>query len=200
MLAAAGCELPPDASGGSASSPVPREASPLGRAAPARPASGQEIDPTTIETRDDVVAIQTMWNLWPWRVDPERNVIGFKVPVYFVSAQTERGAFVSGTIFCWVYADERGTDGRRERKLVHMWELNHHEAMGFRVRRKAVGGYYYGFILTWPGTLDLAGRDIEVEFGYERRDGRLITTSQRLRVPRASAAGSRGGGEAQDAR
>ena len=47
-----------------------------------------------------------------------------------------------------------------------------------------VMGYYYGFPLTWPPDADVIGRQIEIAFGYERADGRLVMSpARRFRVP-----------------
>jgi len=165
----------------------PRSQPPLSpfRAEPGPPdARKVEIDPTKIPTRDDIVQIVQYWPHWPWLRQGDR-VVGFRVPVYFRSAETGKGAFVSGHIFAWVYELVPTPDGGRERKLAHVWEFSAAEAMGFRVRKRAIGGYYYGFILRWPEELTLEGKHIEVQFGYERQqDKRVVLGAPRtFRVP-----------------
>jgi hypothetical protein len=141
------------------------------------------IDPTKIETRDDIFQIIQYWAQMPWLHAGDR-IVGFKVTVYFVSGATEKGAFVPGTIFVWVYDLAPTADGRRERKLVHMWEFDEAEAVGFRVTKRAAGGYYYGFPLTRPRELALEGNLLEIQFGYERTDERLILSEPRqFRLP-----------------
>ncbi|MFQ5805203.1 MAG: hypothetical protein ACE5I3_01995 [Phycisphaerae bacterium] len=160
----AGCETPPKAP----------SRTPIGRT---------EIDSTKIPTRDDIVQIIQYWPQVPWLQERER-IVGFRVPVYFVSGQTEKGAFVPGNIYVWVYELVPGEDGRRQRKLVHMWEFDQGDALGFRVNKRAVGGYFYGFPLTWPKELALEGKEIEVQFGYERTDkGVLLSPPRRFSVP-----------------
>jgi hypothetical protein len=86
----------------------------------------------------------------------------------------------------WLFQFEPQTDGRLERKLVKVWELNEQDAMGYRVRRESQMGYAYGFFFTWPPNADLSGRTIEIMFGYERLDGKLITgAARRFQVPQS---------------
>ena len=45
-------------------------------------------------------------------------------------------------------------------------------------------GYYYGFPLRWPDELRLEGKLVEIQFGYQRRDGSVVlSAARRLRVP-----------------
>ena len=142
------------------------------------------VDAASVPTRDDIVAIHHFWPQVPWLRNSSNEVVGFRVPVYFVSGETEKGAFVPGRIFVWVYRIERLASGELERDPAHIWEFNESEAMGYRVRKLASTGYYYGFMLNWPPNLDLAGHEIEVEFGYERLDGRLVLgAARRFKVP-----------------
>lgn len=165
---------------------APGPASQPGSAGP--PRSGRtglapEIDPQRVPTRDDITQIVQFWGQLPWRKRDDR-IIGFQVPTYFVSGQTDRGAFVPGRILVWLYEVDLAGPAGANRTLRYMWELDQAEAMGFRVRREAIGGYYYGFILTWDDSLDLEGRTVDIQFGYERLDGRVIEgRPQRLRVP-----------------
>ena len=152
-----------------------------------RDAKGGErsrIDSTNVKTRDDIVQIVQFWNQPYWLQTSER-VSGFKVTVYFVSGETEKGAFVPGTILVWVYELTPTGRGGYERKLVHGWEFNQAEALAMRVNKLAVGGYFYGFPLQWPRELSLEGKQVEIQFGYERvADKQLVLSSpRRFRVP-----------------
>jgi hypothetical protein len=150
---------------------------------PPRGAGDTTIDPTKIETRDDIVQIIQYWPQMPWLQQGDR-LIGFKVTVYFVSGQTVKGAFVPGNILVWVYELIPVADGRHERKLAHMWEFDEAEALGFRVTRRGIAGYFYGFPLAWPRELALEGKQVEIQFGYERADKKLILSSaRRFKVP-----------------
>jgi hypothetical protein len=152
-----------------------------GDAAPVAPT--ELIDASTIPARDDIVAIYQIWPNVPWLFQSDK-VVGFRVPTYFDSAGTGEGAFVSGTILAWIYTLERGEDGKLARDLAHMWEFDRQAAMPYRVRKKAVTGYYYGFMLAWPPNVELEGRLVEIEFGYERRDKTVVTGApRRFRVP-----------------
>lgn len=143
-----------------------------------------EIDPSKVAERDDIVSINMFWQGWPWLSSSEDEVVGFRVPVYFVSGETGKGAFVANRILVWVSVVERGPDGRAKARPVHTWEFTREEAMGFRVRRLAVTGYHYGFMLAWPETLDLTDKEIEIEFGLERANGSVLTSGgRRFRVP-----------------
>lgn len=150
-----------------------------------RPTSGAIIDPEKIPPRDDVVSIQQFWNPYPWLTDRgSGKIVGFGVPVYFVSAQTEKGVFVPGTILASLFEVRRTREGPPQRIPLHLWELDARQALRFRVRKQAVGGYYYGFLLTWPDDLNLHGREIEVGFSYRRLDGTVVDGPlQRFRVP-----------------
>jgi hypothetical protein len=173
LLLAVGCESP---SGGTSS----RRFGPFGDAGDQRQG---DIDPTQIETRDDIVQVIQFWPQWPWLEEANR-VVGFRVTVYFVSGQTEKGAFVPGNIFVWLYTLEPTPEGGRERKLAHLWEFDQRESMGFRVAKRAIGGYFYGFPLAWPKELDLEGKQIEIQFGYERLNKKVILGSPKIyRVP-----------------
>lgn len=148
---------------------------------------GGAIDPTRVKTRDDIVAIRHFYQPLPWLTDNDQRVIGFSVPVYFVSGSTEAGAFVPGTIYVWVYELKTLPDGSTERAFVHGWEFDEEEAMGYRVARYFHLGFCYGFVLRWSNELDLSGKQIEIEFGYQRQDGPLITgPARRFRVPMPS--------------
>jgi hypothetical protein len=144
----------------------------------------QQIDPLRVDEHDDIVAIHNLWNPVPWLKDSVGRVVGFQVPAYLVSGETEKGAFAPGTIIVWIYTIERGADGKIDRRVAHIWEFDRDKAMGFRVRKRAIAGYYYGFVLKWPAELNLDAREIEIVFGYERRDGHVVLgTPHRRRVP-----------------
>jgi len=143
------------------------------------------IDASKIKTRDDIIKIVQYWPQDPWLRDSSSGrCAGFRVPTYFVSGQTQKGAFVPGKIFGWLYALKRDEHGKSTRELAHVWEFDRATAMGYRVRKKSIGGYFYGFMLLWPPELQPAGKSFEIEFGYERLGGTVITSPPRkLRVP-----------------
>lgn len=145
----------------------------------------KQIDPTRVELKDDIVQVIQFWPQDPWLQEGDR-IVGFRVPVYFVSGETEKGAFVPGDIFVWLNELQAGPDGRRTRKPVHVWELSEAEAAPFRVTKRAIGGYYYGFPLKWSADLRLEGKQVEIQFGYERADKRVVLGSARpfrVRIP-----------------
>lgn len=149
----------------------------------AKPADENAIDPTAIETRDDIVRIVQFWPQAPWLFDNDR-VIGFKATIYFVAGETMKGAFVPRSILVWVYEAAPGSRRKDDRKLVYMWEFDPAEAMGYRVNRRSLMGYHYGFPLRWPEVLDLEDKLIEFQFGYERANKRVVLSSpKRFRVP-----------------
>ena len=142
-----------------------------------------QIKPERIETRDDITAIYQFYTV-PWLRNADGGIVGFKAAVYFHSGQTERGAFVHGSILVWLYEVVREPDGGLARKFLHEWELNEREAMAYRVRKRSGMGYYYGLFFSWPPELELSGKQIEIVFGYERTDGKVITGApRRFRVP-----------------
>ncbi|MGD8453042.1 MAG: hypothetical protein PVJ57_14585 [Phycisphaerae bacterium] len=143
-----------------------------------------EIDVHRIKTHDDITAVYCFYARDPWLRDNDGIVIGFKSSVFFHSAATERGAFVPGKVLVWLYTVQRGSDGRYTRDFVHGWEMNEHDAMQWRVRYERKLGYQYGFPLRWPAGVDLVGKQVEIVFGYERLDQRVIEgTPRRFRVP-----------------
>lgn len=171
----AGCESTRSSSSGLAG---------FGRRGDAEPGGQSRIDSSKVKTRDDIVQIVQFWNQPYWLQDSER-VGGFKVTVYFVSGETEKGAFVPGNILVKVYELVPAARGRHERKLVYGWEFSEAEAIAMRVNRRAVGGYYYGFPLQWPREVSLEGKQVEIQFGYERvADKQVVLSSpRRFRVP-----------------
>lgn len=136
------------------------------------------IDPTAVPVRDDISGIQQIWPIMPWLRDTSTGKpVGFRCLVYFVSRQTEKGAFVSGPIVITLSEIISLPGGDAERRPLHTWELDQAAATGFRVRKLAVGGYYYGFILRWPDQLKLAGKRVEVQLSYKRGDGTLVSAA-----------------------
>jgi hypothetical protein len=120
----------------------------------------------------------------PWLFDSDRRAVGFQATVYFWSGSTDRGAFVPGKIMVWMYTIEPSQVGMPQRKPVYGWEFDEAQSTLYRVRKTGIQGYYYGFPLAWGPEVDVLGREIEVVFGYEHLDGRIITAiGQRLRVP-----------------
>jgi hypothetical protein len=129
--------------------------------------------------RNDIVRLVQFWNPSPWLYDSTSRVIGFKVPTYFISSETEKGAFVTGKVFAWMHLVEPNEQGELFRRTVHMWQIEPDEVFQFASRKKAIGGFFHGFMLTWPTSLDVAGRTIEIEFGYQRDDAHLVMGSAR---------------------
>lgn len=155
---------------------------PPDRPPPAKPPP--TIDASKISARDDIVRIHSMWGDYPWLTDSEQRPLGLKARVYFVDVETELGSFVTGTIGAEMYLLTRTREGRRHRELLHEWRFDTDQAMGYRIRRKAVTGYSYGLVLPWPEHLDVVGRQIDMVFRYDRSDGRVIKSSpKRFRVP-----------------
>jgi len=165
----------------------------LGGCAPKRDGTGSllrpsqasnEINPEQVEMHDDIVSIHAFYQQLPWLTDADGRVVGFRSTVYFSSGETEKGAFVPGDIFVWLYVLDPIGGGRYERQLAHVWQMSADESGGYRVRKVSPMGYHYGFILSWPRTVDVDGRTIEIEFGYERRNGSVITSpARRFKVP-----------------
>lgn len=143
------------------------------------------IDPTAVAVRDDIVSIQSFWNTMPWLIEQvSGRAIGFRVLTYFVSRETEKGAFVSNPVVVTMYDVRLTADGQALRTPLHTWELDQAAATGFRVRKRAIGGYYYGFVLKWPEHINPSGRRIEVQIAYTRSDGvQVQATPRALNVP-----------------
>lgn len=144
-------------------------------------------DPIAVEkvdTHDDIIAINDIWQNYPWRGNQEGQVVGFTTAVYFQSGTTGKGSFVPGTIRCRLSSVQRKAGGT-ERLTLQTWEFDEKAAMGFRVMRKTINWYFYGFPLVWSPDLKLTDKEIEIQFEYERKDGRIVTGSpKRLKVPR----------------
>lgn len=147
------------------------------------------VDPTRIEERDDIYEVVNFWANEPWLREGGR-VVGFRVSTRFVASESNKGAFVPGRIFIWLYGYEPNFDGVVQRKLLHVWEMDRNEAMGWRITRRTRTGLAYWFLMRWPDELNLQGRRIDVEVGYERvRDKRLIMSGTKLlEVPSSAPA------------
>lgn len=149
--------------------------------APAKPVPA--IDAAKIAVRDDIVEIIQFWQPVPWLFDASTPV-GFKVRVYAVSAANGKGAFGSGAFEATMHVIERDDKNQLTRRLVHRWTFDQHEAVGFRITKVAAGGYSYGFMLNWPKEADVCGKHVEINFSYQRGDGRVVKGSPlRRRIP-----------------
>jgi hypothetical protein len=133
-----------------------------------------EIDPLRVPTRTDIVSIQIFWSNPIWLLNSDSEPVGIQAPVYFVSGETQRGAFVDGNITVWMYELTPNASSRNDRKLLYEWKLDGPAERIFRVRRKAIGGYYYGLRLLWPSDLPVDGKQVEIVVGYTRPDGTVI--------------------------
>lgn len=141
-----------------------------------------EIDPTVVPTQDDIVQVMRFVRdpIFVWDADRPSGVV---MSVYLVSAESQKGVFGRGPIEVTIHELRHGRGGV-ERATVHTWRLTESDAMGFRVRKRSVLGYYYGLMLKWPKELDLSGREIELTISYTRGDGRVVSTAPiRRRVP-----------------
>lgn len=138
---------------------------------------------------DDVVAIHQYYMRPSWFRDEEGEVSGVRVRTYFLPAVAQgeemaKGVFVPGTIEALLYQLAPRPDGTDEYHVVHQWSFDRQAAMGFRVRKRSLLGESYGFYLKWPPELNLRGRQIMIEFRYERRDGQVVRgRGARLLVP-----------------
>ncbi|MCG3129264.1 MAG: hypothetical protein CHACPFDD_04185 [Phycisphaerae bacterium] len=141
------------------------------------------IDAAKIAARDDIVELIQFWQPVPWLFDASTPV-GFKVRVYAVSAASGKGAFGTGAFEATMHVIERDEKGQLTRKLVHRWTFNQQDATGFRITKLAAGGYSYGFMLNWPKEAKVCGKHVEINFSYQRGDGRVVKGSPlRRRVP-----------------
>jgi len=110
----------------------------------------------------------------PWLRDDDGRVNGMRMRVYFISAETEKGVFVTGEIRTSLEVLEPLSDGTYAREVVHEWSFDQREAGGYRILKRSIIGDSYGFVLPWPAHADLAGREVQVRFAYTRHDGRVI--------------------------
>lgn len=181
--ASAGCEAP---AGGATAQSKPAPSIFHTESESRKP--GGEIDADRVAPRDDIVGIRQYWSQLPWLRRGDR-IVGFQATVYFVSGETGKGAFVPGRIFAWVYEVPHAAPSEGERTLLYMWELDEKQAMGFRVRRVAVMGYYYGMVLAWDESTQIEGKTVDIVFGYQRRDGSIVEgAAKRFKVPVSGAA------------
>jgi hypothetical protein len=142
--------------------------------------------------RDDIVAIRQYYSTQPWIWDPEGRANGILARVYFLPTTDPqghlKGVFVSGVIRAQLHALSLRPDGTYIRDPLHEWVMPPDEASGFRTVKPSILGDSYAFVLRWPSEIKIAGREIQITFSYERRDGRTISQpSARFRVPMPGA-------------
>lgn len=136
------------------------------------------IDASKVEMRDDIKEICAYWRE-PMLFRNNDIPAGFRATVFFVSGGTQKGAFVPGVIRVQLFvADERKSFAKAT-EPVHEWRLDAREAMNWRIRRASMLGYGYGLMLPWPDVLNLEGRRIAIEIGYERGDGTVVRSRRR---------------------
>jgi hypothetical protein len=124
--------------------------------------------------RDDVVAIRQFPPPQPWLRDADNRITGLCLRTYFVSAATDKGVFVPGTISVRMCTLRARPGGGYERTPAHQWVFDARTAEAFRVRRQSPMGFSYGFVLRWPQELNLMGQRIEVVISYQRADGKVV--------------------------
>lgn len=185
LLATAGCQTP---QGGWFGQPAPGQSTNAVRdsGVPTKPdPKNAEVDVTKTEEHDDVYEIASLLPNNPWIRGQGSKIVGLRVPAYFVSGTTRRGSYVPGTILAWVYGYEADAAGNPQRVPLHVWEFDRTEAMNWRITKRSVMGYPYMFLLRWPQEIDLEGRTIELELGYERQKDKQVVVSpaKRLKVP-----------------
>lgn len=150
-----------------------------------------QINPDKVGSSDDIVEIVQFWSNVPWIRDLGRTV-GFQVPTYFVSAKSQAGTFVPGNVAVILQRVQTGPDGEAVREPLYRWDLDARAANDFRVVKKVAGGYAYSFVLTWPEEVRVDGKKIEIQFVYERGDGRLVKgTPREFNVPDTTASRAR---------
>lgn len=146
-------------------------------------ASGRDV-----RLRDDIVAIRQFPATDPWLRDEFGRICGLNARVYFVSAETGKGAFVPRTIHVDLHSLGILPDGTYDRELIYQWEFSEPLIRDLRMWRESVMGQSYGLVMRWPAELDLANREIQLTYRYTRRDGReVIKRSSRFRVPMSVA-------------
>ncbi len=134
----------------------------------------------------DIVGVVASTSSSPW-INFEREVYpnpdGISVLLYLISGRTGKGAFGDGVIHATMYAVNKTRDGRRQREKVHEWCLEPDQAYPYRIKEEFAVGWAYGLRLCW-GDADVLGKDIMLEFEFERPDGTIIKSQPRsLRVP-----------------
>jgi hypothetical protein len=187
MLLTHGCQTPPgDAASASdaPSSPPPQFFGGSSRERREKDKQAAEyIDAAAVDTSDDIVFVNTYWQPQPWIMESGR-IIGMSARTYFVSSASERGVFVSGDILAWVNLIDTDGFGRSARARLVEQRFPQAEALGMRIRKRSLLGYSYGLILTLPDDVPLAGKQVEVQVGYETLDGRLVRSApRRFRIP-----------------
>ena len=160
--------------------------------APGRRHNPNEIDPTAVAARDDVNEVVVYWPNGTWTFDTDGNPNGIRPTVYFVSSASGIGTFVTGPIRIVVSEVIAGADGRSQRRSLHEWSFDEPRHRGFRAAKRAITGYFYGFPLELPTTLDVRGKEVEVVIEYTRGDGRTIasTPKREMAVPLARPRGA----------
>lgn len=133
------------------------------------------IDAATISPRTDIRRVHAFWRTNPW-ITVDGRLRGIQVRTYFVSAETERGAFVDGDIVVRMFARDSNEQGELERRQLYEWVLTPEQAMGFRVRKEAPMGYSYGLVLSWPSELRFPTDEVDFVVGYRAPGGRFVAT------------------------
>lgn len=159
----------------------------------ATPASRDQFVPTNKSdpreiAKDDVFQIASFASRLPW-LERDGRAVGMWLPVFFVSGKTEKGVFVPGDIYVWVWKLTRTLDGDVA-ELVKVWQFDEREAFGLRKTKTTMMGDGYGLILEW-GDINLEGERILLQIGYRRLDGRDILSPQREFLVSGRALGTR---------
>jgi hypothetical protein len=137
----------------------------------------------------NIISIHKYVSQEPWlSFNPAglREADGFKAAVYLESGTTGLGAFGDGTIRITMYVVERTDLLTEELVPMYRWELNSEQSTPWRFRNPTRLGWGYGLRLPWRD-VDVSGKEIELAFQYQRRDGQMISSEPiRLRVPARS--------------
>lgn len=132
----------------------------------------------------DIVEVYSYLEGDPWVRDGDGRIVALKMRAYFVSSTTGKGRFVPGLVHAQIFLTLPRKDGGYERFRLYEWEMNELETRGFRLKKPSVLGDSYGFVLRWPGQLNVMGQHVEVSISYKRGDGREIKAPTRqLTVP-----------------
>ncbi|MCK6455340.1 MAG: hypothetical protein L6Q92_02240 [Phycisphaerae bacterium] len=122
----------------------------------------------------------------PWlsfRQEGPPQVDGIKTTLYLESGTTGKGAFGDGTIRVSMYTVDRYPDGSEHVTRAYQWELTPEQSLPWRRVKETRLGWGYGLHLQWKD-VDVADREIELVYAFERRDGRVVSSKPiRLRVP-----------------
>ncbi len=135
------------------------------------PAFGERFDAVDWPTTDNITLVFAPWKEPIWITDDGR-IVGFKVRAYFVTPETDKGAFVSGDIVAKTFV-RTGADSK-SRQLVHEFRLSESEARRFRINKRAIPGYSYGLVVRWPDDLDLSGGNIDIAIEYHALSGNVV--------------------------